>query len=150
MGASSGSQDQWRVGEDRTATNGQPLSAKPRETVGVDPEVASIWFEGIGLTFAADPPAEVLPDYLSVAEDRQRAAVELDRLAGLRKIHWYEGGSRPPDLRVCPSHLIAMDDKVRVAHDWSSALYTLNSVLSNPPVQCVTMGDFLQLLTPGA
>ena len=116
----------------------------------MDPEVASIWFEGVGLTFAAEPPAAVLPGYLSVAEDRQRATVELDRLAGLRKIHWYEGGSRPPDLRVCPSNLIAMDDKVRVAHDWSSALYTLNSVLSNPPVQCGTMGDFLQLLTPGA
>ena len=116
----------------------------------MDPEVASLWFEGIGLTFAAEPPVVVLPDYPSVAEDRQRAAVELDRLAGLGKIHWYEEGSRPPDLRVCPSHLIATEDKVRVAHDWSSALYTLNSVLSNPTVQCGTIDDFLQLLTPGA
>ena len=116
----------------------------------MDPEVASLWFEGIGLTFTEGPPVVVLPDYPSVAEDRQRAAVELDRLAGLGKIHWYEGGSRPPDLRVCPSHLIAMDDEVRVAHDWSSALYTLNSVLSNPPVQCGATDDFMQLLTPGA
>ena len=77
----------------------------------------------------------VLPDYPSVSEDRQRAASELDRLAELGKIHWYENGSYPPDLRVCPSHLIVKGDKARVAHDWSRAAYPLDSALTNPPAQ---------------
>ena len=92
----------------------------------------------------------VLSDYPSVAEDRQRAAAELDRLAGLGKIHWYEEGSRPPDLRVCPSHLIVKGGKARAARDWSRAMYPLNSMLSNPPVQFGATGDFLRALTPGA
>ena len=37
-----------------------------------------------------------------------------------------------------------------MAHDWSNALCPLNSVLVNPPVQFSAMGDFFQLLSPGA
>ena len=118
--------------------------------MGVGPEVASLWFNGIRLTFAGEPPAAVLPDYPSVAEDGQRAAAELDRLAGLGRIYGYRGGSCPPDLRVCPSHMIVKGDKARAAHDWSCAAYPLNSMLSNPPAQFGAMGDFLQILCPGA
>ena len=112
--------------------------------------MAPLWFEGFGLTFTEEPPVVVLPNHPSVAKGRQRAAAELDRLAGLGKIHWYQGGLRPPDLRVRPPHLVAKEDKVRVIRDWSSALYPLNSVLSNPPVQYGAMDDFLHLLAPGA
>ena len=38
----------------------------------------------------------ILPDFPSVVDDRQLAAVELDRLAALGKIRWYEEGSYPP------------------------------------------------------
>ena len=77
-------------------------SARAWEPLGVDPGVARLWFNGISLTFTEEPPVVVLPDYPSVAEDRQRAAAELDRLAGLGRIYWYEGDSYPPDLRVRP------------------------------------------------
>ena len=80
--------------------------------------------------------------------DRQRAAVELGRLAALCKIRWYPEGVYPFDLCVCPSHLIAKEDKVRVVHDWSNVLRHLNSCLSNPPAQYGAMGDCLQLLPP--
>ena len=66
--ASSGPQDPWRVLEDRAATKGQSLSARARESLGVDPEVAHLWFNGINLTFTEEPPVVVLPDYPSVAE----------------------------------------------------------------------------------
>ena len=85
-----------------------------------------------------------------MSEDRQKAAVELDRLAALGKIHWYGEGSHPPDLRVCPSHLTVKGDKNRMVHDWSCAQYPLNSMLVNPLVEYSTMGDFLGLLSPGA
>ena len=131
-------------GGDRTETKCHSLSAKACESAGVGPVVASLWFGGIGLTFAEEPPVAVLPDYPSVAEDRQRAAVELDRLAGLGKIHWYEEHSYPPDLRACSPHLVSEEGNVRVAHDWSSPMYPLNLVLTNPPVQYGAMDDFLQ------
>ena len=57
-----GPQGQRRVGEGRTATKGESLYAEACETASVDPEAASLWFEGIGLTFAAEPPAAVSPD----------------------------------------------------------------------------------------
>ena len=40
--ASPGPQDPWRAREDRAATKSLSLSAKAREAVGVDPEVASL------------------------------------------------------------------------------------------------------------
>ena len=104
--------------EGRTATKGQSLSARAREAAGVDPEVAPRWFDGITLTFAEEPRVVIPPDYPSVVDDRQLAAVELDRLAGMGKIHWYEEGSYPPDLLASPSHLIVKEDKVRAARDW--------------------------------
>ena len=73
--------------EDRAATGGQSLSARAREEVGVDPEVAPLWFDRISLTFTEVPTVVALSDYPSVSEGRQRAASELDRLAGLGKIH---------------------------------------------------------------
>ena len=126
------------------------MSARACEAVGVDPEVASLWFDGISLDFSEAPPVVVLSDYPSVAEDRQRAASELDRLAGLGETHWYGAGSYSPDVRVRPPHLVAKGDKARVAQGWSRAGFPLNSMLSNPPVQYGAMGDFLRVLTPGA
>ena len=40
-------------------------------------------FDGVELSFTKEPPVAVLPDRPSVMEDRQRAAVELGRLAAL-------------------------------------------------------------------
>ena len=150
LSARPGPRGQWRALEDAAAVKGQSLSARAREEAGVDAETLSLWFDGITLDFTETPPAVVLPDYPSVSEDRHRAAAELGRLAGLGKISWREEGSRPPDLRVCPPHLIAKGEKSRVAHDWSCVGYPLNSVLANPPVQYSAMGDFLQTLSPGA
>ena len=87
--ASPGPQDRWRVHEDRAATRGKSQSARAREAVGVDPEAVSLWFGGISLTFADVPPVVAISDYPSVAGDRQRAASELDRLAGLGEIRWH-------------------------------------------------------------
>ena len=78
------------------------------------------------------------------------AASGLDRLASLGGIHWRQDGSYPPDLCVCPSHLIAKKDKVRVARDWSIYQYPLNSTVVTPPAEYGTMGGFLELLSPGA
>ena len=55
------------------------------------------WFHGIGLEFASPPTPIVLFDYPSVHSDRELAASELDRLAPLGKILWYEKDSSPPD-----------------------------------------------------
>ena len=123
------------MGEGRAATMGQSLFAKACEMAGVNPEVAPLWFKGIELTLTEEPPVAVLPNYPSVMEDRQRAAVELERLAGLGGIHWREEGSHPPDLRARPSHLIAKGGRARAVHDWSRARCPVNSVLSNPPPQ---------------
>ena len=78
------------------------------------------------------------------------AASEPDRLASFGKIHWREEDSRPPDLCVCPSYLIAKPDKVGVVRHWSSWRYPLNSVLVNTPVMYGAMDEFLQLFSPGA
>ena len=145
-----GPRDQWRVGEDLTAAFGMSLSEAGCSTLGVRTEMAAQWFHGVELPLTESPPVVILPDYPSVAEDRQRAAVELDRLAKLGKIHWYKEGSHPPDLRVCPSHLIIKGDKVRAVRDWSCARYPLNAMLVNPPVEYGAMDDFLGMLTPGA
>ena len=102
--------------EDCAAAKGQSLFARAREKIGVDPEIAALWFDGISLEFPEMPSVVVLPDYPSVSENRHRAASELGRLAGLGKIYWYGGGSFPPDLLVCPPHLIA---KVR-RPEWSA------------------------------
>ena len=130
-----GPQDQRRVMEDRTATMGQYLCAKGRDDAKLGPDVMPLWFEGIELSIAEEPPVVVFPDYPSALEDRFRAAAEWSRVAKMGQIHWYDAGSYPSDLRVCPSRLIVMRDKVRVAHDWSNALCPLNSVLDNRPVQ---------------
>ena len=81
---------------------------------------------------------------------REKAGKELDRLASRGGSHWYGEGAHPPDLRVCPSRVIAKGDKVRVARDRSNALFPLNSVLANPPAQYGTMGEFPVLPAPGA
>ena len=91
-----------------------------------------------------------LSDFPSALGDRERAASELGRLAFLGKIRWYAKESYPPDLRNRPSRLIAKEDKVRAARDWSNALFPLNSVLVSPPVQYGTMDEFSALLPPGA
>ena len=121
--------------EDRTATMGQSTSAKGREEAHVGPDVVSRWFEGIELSYSEEPLVGVLPDCPSVLDDRYRAAGELGRLAASGKIHWRSEGSYPAYWRVCPSHLITKEDKMRVARDWSNVLFPLNSVLANPPVQ---------------
>ena len=90
------------------------------------------WFNGVELPLIEPPPVVVLQDYPSVVEDRQTAAVELDRLADLGKIHWYNDGSHPPDLRVCPSHLIVKKDKNRMVRDWSCAQYPLQCHACEP------------------
>ena len=64
-----GPQDSWRALEDRAATKGQSLPARACESLGVDPEVAYWWFNGISLTLTEEPPEVVLPDYPSVAGD---------------------------------------------------------------------------------
>ena len=107
----------------RTAAMGQPLSAKGHEAAEVDPDMLALWFGGIELSVTDGPPVVVLPDYPSVPEDRSRAVAELGRLAVMRKSRWRDVGSYPPDLRVCPPHLIVKEDKVRVGRDWSNVLY---------------------------
>ena len=42
------------------------------------------------------------------------------------------------------------EDKARVAHDWSNAVYPLNSALANPFAQYGTMDEFSSLTAPGA
>ena len=81
---------------------------------------------------------------------REKASKELDRLAPRGGSHWYGESAYPPDLRVCPSRVIAKGDKVRVARDWPNALYPLNSVLANFPAQYGAMGEFSSFPTPGA
>ena len=51
--------------EGRTATMGQPLSAKGREDAKVNPDVMACWFEGIVLSVAEESPVVALPDYPS-------------------------------------------------------------------------------------
>ena len=82
-----GPQDEWRIGEDLAAAHGLPLSEGGRRTLGVRTEMATQWFNGVELPLTETPPVAILPDYPSVLEDRQRAAVELGRLATLGKIH---------------------------------------------------------------
>ena len=138
--SAAGHRDRRRVMGDCAAAIGQTLSAKFRERVHVEPEVLDSWFNGIQLPCLEEPP--VLPDCPSVADDWERAAVELDCLASLGKTNWYAEGSYPPDLRVRPSHVIAKEDKVRVVRDWPAAAFSWNSVLVNPPAQYAAMGDF--------
>ena len=121
LGKLPGPRDQWRVGEDFAAARGMSLSEAGRKTLGIRTEMGAQWFDGAELPLTEPPPVVILQDYPSVAEDRQRAAVELDRRADLGEIHWYKGVSYPPDLRVCPSHLIVKKDKNRMVHDWSCA-----------------------------
>ena len=64
----------------------------------MDSDVMSLRFGGAELSFAENPPAVVLPDYPSVAGDRQSAAMELDRSAAMGEIHWYSEGSF---LQIC-------------------------------------------------
>ena len=120
------------------------VSAKGYEEAQVDPDVMSLRFDGIELAFIERSPGAAHPDYPSVLGDRQRAAVELGRLAASGEIYRYPESSYPQDLCVCPSHLIAKEDKVRVVRDWSDVLYPLNSCLSNPPAQYGAMDDFLR------
>ena len=110
LGSSSGPRDEWRALEDRSATRGQTLSAWYCERVLGDPEACDRWFRGIQLECAESPPAAVLPDDHSVQADRDKAGLELDRLAGLGEIRWYSEWSYLPVLRERPSHLTAKAD----------------------------------------
>ena len=84
------------------------------------PAAMESWPQGTSLEFTSPLTPIVLSDYLSVHADRDVAASELDRLSPPGEIHWCEGDWYPPDLCVCPSHLIAESDKVRVVRDWPS------------------------------
>ena len=131
---------------DRAAAMGQALSAAFCERVSEDPVTRDNWFSGIQLSPIEDPPMAAPPGYPFAADDRERAAAELDRLASLGKIHWYVEGSSPPDLAVCPPHLTVKEGEFRAARDWSNAPYPLNAVFVIPPVQFGTMDEFLGLL----
>ena len=87
-----GPQDAWREGEDAAVARGLRLSGKERGELGVCSNLLSQWFDGVELPLTEVPPVAVLQDYPSVSGGRQGAAAELDRLAGLRKIHWYDKG----------------------------------------------------------
>ena len=90
LGKLPGPRDQWRVGEDFAAARGMSLSEAGCKTLGIRTEMAAQRFNGVELPLTEPPPVVILQDYPSVAEDRQRAAIELDRLADLGKIHWYK------------------------------------------------------------
>ena len=145
-----GPQDRRRKGEDYAAIRGLSLSEKGCRELGVGSDMFPRWFEGVELPLTEVPPVVARQDYPSVLEDRQREAEELDRLADLGKIHWYEEGAHPPDLRVCPPHLIAEEEKNRMVHGWSRAQFPLNSLLVNPPAQIGAMDASLSTLPPGA
>ena len=145
-----GPRDKWRTGEVFSAPHGLSSSGRGRRALGVRTEMAAQRFNGAELPLAETPPIAISPDYPSVMEGRQRAAIELNRLAALGKSHWHEEGSHPPDLRVCPPHLIVKEDKNRMARDWSCAQYPLNTMLLNPPVEYGAMGDFLGSALPGS
>ena len=78
-----GPQDNWRIGEDLAAAHGLSLSEGGCRTLGFSAEMVTRRFNGVELPLAETPPVVILPDYPSASEDRQRAAVELDRLAAL-------------------------------------------------------------------
>ena len=92
----------------------------------------------------------ILPDYPAADADRDVAAPDLDRLARLGKIHRYEEGSYPPDLRVRSSDLIVKTDNVRAARDWPTYQFPFNSALAGPPVEYGARDGFLGPLPPGA
>ena len=108
------------------------------------------WFQGTILESTSPLTPIVLSDYPPAHADREVAASELGRVAPLGKINWYIKDSYPPDLCVCPSHLIVETDKVRVVYDWSSWRRLLDSVLVNPSVKYGTMDELRELLAPGA
>ena len=75
------------------------------------------WFQAIALDVEEEPKSAARDDDPSVKENTDLDATELSRPTALGKIIWYLDGQRPQDLRVCPSHLIAKSDKVRMAND---------------------------------
>ena len=85
-----GPRDRWREGGGCTAARGLSVSERECRELGVDANMASQWFGGVELPLAEVPPVVTLQDYPSASEGRQRAAAELDRLAGL-------GAPRPHD-----------------------------------------------------
>ena len=119
----------------RSRRRGNSLRFEFRQKLGVGSMVMDFWREGVRLAITSQPPPAVFPDYPSVFEDREGAASELDRLAPPGKVNWYNDGSSPPDLCVCPSDLIAKRDMVGAGHDWPSHQYPLNSILVNPPAE---------------
>ena len=112
-----GPRDRWRIGEDGTAPRGNLLRRDFCRSADTGSAAMESWFQGITLEFTTPMTPIVLSDYPAVHADREVAASELDRLASLGEIHWYEKDSYPPDLCVCPSHLIAESDKVGEVRD---------------------------------
>ena len=145
-----GPTDFWRVEEDRAEALGNTLSVYACASAGVEKSMLGRRFCGINFEFRSVHPATVFQDYPSVKNQPNSAAAEQDRLASLGKIHWYAKDCAPPDLRVCPSHLIAKGEEVRVVRDRSNRKYGLNGALINPPAKYGEMGEFSRLLSPGS
>ena len=79
--------------------------------------ILRLWVQGFELELAGIPPRVITEDFPSFRDQPEVAAAELDRLPTLGKIHLFTRRRHLPDLRVCPSQLIANPDETRVAHD---------------------------------
>ena len=113
-----GPTEHWCAEEDRAAALGYTLSVEACVKAGFEESILDRdWFRGINLDFRPASPAIASQAYLSVINQPEVAAAELDRLASLGGVRWFEKGCAPPDLRVCPSRLIARGGKVRVVRD---------------------------------
>ena len=95
-------------------------------------------------------PTEILlGDFPSARETSELAAAELGRLSPLGEMFEYPVGCYQPDLRVCPSQLIAKPDRIRIARYWPDASCGLNQLLINPDAGYSDMGGFSQILFLG-
>ncbi len=112
---------------------------------GVQQAFIKEWSEGVIL--AGDTQAEpyFMEDCPNIRSN-QVAAEEMYRLASIRKILWYPGSSRPPNLDVCPAHIV-FGKRLRIVHDWTKA--GLNRHLLQPPVDYGTMDSLVNLVSPG-
>ena len=90
-------------------------------------------------------PSYDIPDYPSVREQPQLAALEIYRLTEEGRIFWYED-EVPTDLDICPSTLIVKMERSRLVHDWTRA--GLNEFLVNPPTAYDTIDVLISALRP--